>query len=354
MVWPFDCRRRTAPPDPVPLGARDVAMEADGVMRMGGTMVCVQRCFGDAWMRERGISAQRSELIVDCFHSELRDREREEYVHGKCDMFQDDAWDFLVLVMDVEMRTILATCLVEHRCKKGKDSQLYICDLCTRSGYDHLGMGTQMIQGVRWLGCLIASGRTTWREPASAALYLTLTVKKGDDAGDHVSRLYRRCGFVEVKRGGSLDYPSNNQFISFGFMFEESADHTPMCALVERDVVYWEAGIDGGSELIVYAVWSSRGSMYFHSFPAAESGDIQRYGLVNPLQRSRILKKGERGAELVFDAQRFTAKGVFFTRGDGAQHAPGGGCLVIRTSGGGCDRVVSHGSIPPYFGVVHV
>ena len=44
-----------------PLGARDAAMETEGVMRMGGTMVCVQRRFGDAWMRERGISAQRSD-----------------------------------------------------------------------------------------------------------------------------------------------------------------------------------------------------------------------------------------------------------------------------------------------------
>ena len=339
MLW-------VAPPSPVPLRPVGVAMEAPGVMRMGGTMVCAQRCEGDAWLRERGVDAQRSELIADCFHGDWDEPARRRYALSKSDMFQSEAWDFLVLVMDVAMKTVLATCLVEYRCEKGKDSQLYVCDLCTKSGYDQLGLGTQMIQGVRWLGCLIASDRTAWRERARA-LYLTLTVKKGDNTNDHVSRLYRRCGFAEAARGGSLDYPNNNRFVPYGFMFDESADHTPMCALVERDVVYREAGIDGGGELVVYAPWSTSGAVYSHEFPAADADEVRRYGLVNPQQRGRILL---RRARLEFDPRWYTAKGVFFVRGDGA---PGRSFFSIRASGGG-DRVVSHGSISPYLGVVNV
>lgn len=313
---------------------------------MGGTMVCVQRGYEPDWFGENNITDQVYFLISICFHpGGGRDRrERLRRQHANVDGY---AWDFVVLIMDSEKRTVLSACYVDLRDPLdtiNKVPYLYICDLCTHSKYLHLSFASQLVHGVQRLGWMMVHGDTGWKGMFPRGLYLALHVDPADDTGEHISRMYMRCGFKLADKGGILDFAGYSPYVPYPFLFEDAAK-IPMCMPVLDDVWYKDGG------MLAYAPGSSRGCDMYHSFPASLLPFVQERGLICPNQAKRLFGKQARW----FRERKglYTSLGVWFSQekpvgGDGMVH------FVIRASdvdGAVQARLLSQGTIPMYMAI---
>ena len=309
-------------------------------MHMGGTMVCVQRCFEPQWFHEKGVKDQVYLLISLSFHPEGQEsktqRLREE--HDNIDGY---AWDFVFLIFDAAYKKVLGCCFVDIRDTraKGKMPYLYICDLCTDSEYTHLSFGTQMVHGVQALASMMLAVDSPWKGVFPSGLYLGLTVDPADDTNQHISRMYERCGFGLAKKRGPLDFIGYTPYIPYLFLFE-SKDRVPMCMRVEDGVMYQDSGMR------VYAPSSSKGCEMYHTFPADVLEFVKKHGLVCPNQAKRVLAEVPGADAFQIKAQEYTALGVWFSKTKA--QTPGRRCFVIRACSvdGSCpDTLVSQGVI---------
>ena len=310
-----------------------------GELSMGGTMVCVQRCYEPPWFEERNIKDQVYLLISTCFDTKSGFSESKRLLdeHANIDSY---AWDFVFLVFDSSYTTVLGCCFVDLRDTRleGKVPYLYICDLCTRGDYVHLSLGTQMVHGVQSLGCMLLQDRSPWGA-FPRGLYLGLTVSLEDDTDEVISRMYRRCGLARAERGGPLDFIGYTPFIPYLFLFE-SHDKIPMCMRLESDVMYEDVGMR------VYTPTSSRGCKMYHAFPGRILEFVEKHGLVCPNQAKRVFKGVEGAEAFAIEAMKYTALGVWFFKEK--KHVAGQKLFVIRASdpAGSCpDALVSHGMI---------
>ena len=312
----------------------------DGILHMGGTMVCVQRCFEPQWFHEKGVKDQVYLLISTSFHPE-GDETREQRLRDEHDNIDGYAWDFLFAIFDASYERVLGCCFVDIRDTraKGKMPYLYICDLCTDSAYTHLSFGTQMVHGVQALASMMLAPDSPWKGVFPSGLYLGLTVNPADDTNQHISRMYERCGFRLAKKRGPLDFTGYTPFIPYGFLFE-CKDRVPMGVRVEPDVMYQDAGMR------VYAPSSQKGCEMYHAFPEGVLEFVQKHGLVCPNQAKRVLANVPGAETFQIKEQEYTALGVWFFRTK--KLAPGMRGFVIRASGvdGSCpESLVSQGVI---------
>jgi ribosomal protein S18 acetylase RimI-like enzyme len=309
-------------------------------MHMGGTMVCVQRCFEPRWFFDENVKDQVYLLISLSFtpNDQKSNVQRLREEHENIDGY---AWDFVFLIFDAAYKKVLGCCFVDIRDTraKGKMPYLYVCDLCTDSEYAHLSFGTQMVHGVQTLASMMLAANSPWKGVFSRGLYLGLTVNPADDTNRHISRMYERCGFSLAKKGGPLDFTGYTPYIPYLFLFE-SKDRVPMHMRVEDEVMYQDAGMR------VYVPSSQKGCEMYHAFPEDVLDFVKKYGLVCPNQAKRVLADVPGANSFQIKEREYTALGVWFSKT--AKRAQGRRCFVIRASSvdGSCpESLVSQGVI---------
>ena len=329
----------------LPLTRRLVTEDA---IFMGGTMVCIQRGYEPEWFGKQGFLEQVYLLMSVCFHPGgwrskwMRMNEQHSNIDGY-------AWDFLLMITDNARTTVLSACFVDLRDTRaeGKLPYLYICDLCTRTDYSHLSLGSQLVHGVQRLRWMMLHADTGWKGSFPKGLCVALNVNPADDTGQHISNMYLRCGFVRAERGGPLDFTGYTPYIPYLFLFESST-FVPMWMPASSGDSCYE---DGGMR--VFGPDSDKGCEMFHVFPAALLPFVRQYGLVCPNQAKRLFK-GVYDADWFRErAGEYTSMGVWFSKARGPV-AKGVAVFVIRASavnGEVCDRLLSRGSVAMHLAV---